>query len=107
MKSTISVSDLNFSEMISNSKVPVVVDFWAPWCGPCSVISPIIDEIAKDYSGRVKVLKMNVDENANIPTQYGIKSLPHLALFKDGNLVDSLSGAVAKNKIEKLITDNL
>ena len=92
-------TDGNFEEEVLKSETPVLVDFWAVWCGPCKMIGPIVEELATELDGKVKVGKMNVDENSNIPAKYGIRSIPTLLIFKDGEVVDKLVGAVPKNNI--------
>jgi thioredoxin 1 len=92
-------SDSNFEEEVLNSETPVLVDFWAEWCGPCRMIGPIVEELSKEYEGRAKVGKMNVDHNPNIPMKYGIRSIPTLLVFKGGELVDKVVGAVPKTNI--------
>lgn len=96
-------TDGNFELEILKSEVPVMVDFWAPWCGPCHIIGPVIEELAAEYTGRVKVAKMNVDENPATPSQYGIRGIPTVILFKDGKVFDQIVGAVPKSKVEEMI----
>lgn len=99
------VSDANFqNDVIEASKTqPVMVDFWADWCGPCRVLSPTVDEIAREHTGKLKVVKMNVDENMNTPGQYNIRGIPTLLLFKGGQVADQVVGAVPKEQIVKVI----
>jgi thioredoxin 1 len=96
-------TDGNFEPEILKSDIPVMVDFWAPWCGPCHVIAPAIEELAAEYAGRVKVAKMNVDDNPATPSQYGIRGIPTVILFKDGKVFDQIVGAVPKSKVEEMI----
>jgi thioredoxin 1 len=96
-------NDGNFEPEILKSDIPAMVDFWAPWCGPCHVIAPIIEELAKEYAGKVKVAKMNVDENPATPSRYGIRGIPTVILFKDGQVFDQIVGAVSKSKVEDMI----
>lgn len=99
----IEATDVNFKEEVLESDLPVLVDFWATWCAPCSIVSPFVEEIAKEYEGRLKVCKVNVDEAQRAATEYGIMSIPTLAIFKDGKMVDSIIGAVPKTSIEEKI----
>jgi len=89
----------NFQSEILSSSLPVLVDFWAPWCAPCRMIAPVVAEIANEYAGRLKVARLNVDENQEISTRYGVMSIPTLALFKGGVVVDQVVGAVPKRAI--------
>jgi len=95
------VSDSNFDDEIVKAEVPAMVDFWAPWCGPCHMVSPVVEELAQQYDGKFKVAKMNVDENTQTPARYGIRAIPTILLFKDGELKDTIVGAVGKANIEK------
>ncbi|QJT08218.1 thioredoxin [Oceanidesulfovibrio marinus] len=98
------VTDGTFDEEVLKSDVPVLVDFWAPWCGPCRAMGPVIDEMASEYEGKVKISKMNVDENPSTPSKYGIRAIPTLILFKDGEVVEQITGAVSKSSIKEMIT---
>lgn len=97
--STIEISDENFESTVLRSTTPVLVDFWAPWCGPCVSISPMLESLAQDFKGKVTIAKMNVDENANIPASFGVRSIPYLALFNKGELVDSVVGIIPKGDL--------
>jgi thioredoxin 1 len=96
----IEATDQNFEAEVVNSDVPVLVDFWAVWCAPCRMIAPIVEEIANEKEGVLKVAKMDVDNNPNVAMKYGIRSIPTLLIFKDGQIVDQLIGAVPKSVIE-------
>lgn len=97
------LSDSVFESEVINSDVPVLVDFWAPWCGPCKALAPVIDEISKDFDGKIKVGKVNVDENPEISMKFGIRSIPTLIVFKNGDVLEQVIGAVPKSEIEKAI----
>ncbi len=94
------VNDSNFETLVLKSDKPVLVDFWAEWCGPCRAISPIIEELSKEYEGKAVIVKVNTDENPITPTNYGIRSIPTLLFFKNGQVVDKLIGAVPKSNIK-------
>lgn len=97
------VTDADFEKEILESPLPALVDFWAAWCGPCRMIGPIVEEIAEEYKDRVKVANMNVDDNANTPARYGVRGIPALLLFKNGELVDQIIGAVPKTQVVSLL----
>ena len=98
MGKAIEITDANFEEIVSGDK-PVLVDFWAEWCGPCRMIAPILDEVAAASNGDIKIVKLNIDENPNIPSQLGVRSIPTLVLFKDGKVFSSKVGVLPKSKI--------
>ena len=93
------VTDASFDTEVIESEIPVLVDFWAPWCGPCRMVAPVVEEISKDYEGRVKVVKLNTDENPSVANKYGIRSIPTLMIFKGGQKVDTVVGAVPKTTL--------
>ncbi len=101
--SLIHVNDKNFASEVLNSTIPVLVDFWATWCGPCRSISPIVEELAKEFTGKVKVTKLNVDESPATPSQYGVRGIPTLILFKGGKILDQIVGAVPKARLKSMI----
>jgi thioredoxin 1 len=101
--SLVHVNDKNFASEVLNSDLPVLVEFWATWCGPCRSISPIVEELAKEFSGRVKVTKLNVDESHTTPTQYGVRGIPTLILFKGGKILDQIIGSVPRTRLKALI----
>jgi thioredoxin 1 len=107
MSSAAAVTDASFEQDVLKSDVPVLVDFWAPWCGPCRMVAPIVDEIAKEYEGKIRVYKLNTDENPNVASQYGIRSIPTLMIFKVCQKVDTVVGAVPKTTLSSTISKYL
>jgi len=99
----ITLTDSNFDAEVLKSSQPVLIDFWATWCGPCRAIAPVVEQLAGEYAGKVKVVKVNIDENPKTPTQYDVRSIPTLLMFKDGKVVGQIVGAVPKPKIEELV----
>jgi thioredoxin 1 len=105
--SIIHVTDANFEAEVLKSSDPVLVDYWADWCGPCKSIAPVLDEIASEYAGKVKVAKLNIDENPGTPPRYGIRGIPTLMLFKGGEVEATKIGAVSKSQLTAFIDSNL
>jgi thioredoxin 1 len=103
----IHISDEGFEQEVLQSSVPVLVDYWAEWCGPCKMIAPILDEISKEYEGRLKVAKLNIDDNQNTPPKYGIRGIPTLMLFKNGNVEATKVGALSKSQLTAFIDSNI
>ena len=99
-------SDNSFTQDVLDSKLPVLVDFWAPWCGPCRQLSPIVDEVAKDFAGKIEVFKFNVDENPEVPSKHMVRGIPTLILFKDGKVVDTKVGSLPKPALIEWIKKN-
>jgi thioredoxin 1 len=98
------IGDSSFESEVLQADKPVLVDFWAPWCGPCRAIAPVVEELAVQFGDKVKFAKCNVDENPATPTKYGIKSIPTLLFFKDGEVLDKIIGIVAKSRLEEMIS---
>jgi thioredoxin 1 len=105
--SIVHVTDDSFEDEVLNSNEPVLVDYWADWCGPCKMIAPVLDEIASEYAGRIKVAKLNIDENPNTPPRYGIRGIPTLMLFRQGEVEATKVGAVSKSQLTAFIDSNL
>jgi thioredoxin 1 len=101
------VTDSTFEGEVLKSPTPVLVDFWAPWCGPCRAIAPVLDELADDYAGKLKVVKMNVDENPETPARYGVRGIPNLLIIKGGQVKDQIVGAVPKGHLVRAVDQAL
>lgn len=97
------IGDATFEAEVLKSSIPVLVDFWAPWCGPCKSIAPVLDELATEFAGKIKILKINVDDNPQTPTKYGVRGIPNLILFKAGQVVEQIVGAVPKEQLSGAI----
>jgi len=107
MSEVTEVKEADFKEVVLESELPVLVDFWAPWCGPCRMVAPVVEEIAQQYEGKVKVVKLNTDENPQIASQYGIRSIPTLMVFKDGEKKEMGVGAVPKTTLANTLEKHL
>ncbi|KAH9605663.1 hypothetical protein KSS87_013585 [Heliosperma pusillum] len=103
----LNVNDSNWKELVLESPIPVLVDFWAPWCGPCKLIAPLVDELAKEYAGKVAVFKLDTDVSPKVATEYGIKSIPTILFFKNGERIDCVIGAVSKSILAEKINKYL
>ena len=107
MSAELTLTAANFEAEVLKSDIPVLVDFWAEWCGPCKMISPILDEISREYAGKLKVAKVNIDDNQATPAKFGIRGIPTLMLFKNGNVEATKVGALSKSQLAAFIDSNL
>ncbi len=107
MADIVHITDGSFEQEVLQSAQPVLIDYWAEWCGPCKMIAPVLEEIANDYDGRLKVVKLNIDDNPETPPKYGIRGIPTLMLFKNGNVEATKVGAVSKSQLTAFIDGNL
>ena len=105
--SVLHVTDSNFDELVLNANTPVLVDYWAEWCGPCKMIAPVLDEISQEYTGKITVAKLNIDENPATPSHYGVRGIPTLMLFKDGDIEATKVGALTKSHLAQFIDSNI
>ena len=103
MASVSQIGDDTFEQEVLKSSTPVLIDFWAPWCAPCRAIAPVVEEIARDYAGRLKVLKMNVDDNPRTPSRYGVRGIPNLIIFQGGQVKEQIVGACPKAQLVKAV----
>jgi thioredoxin 1 len=101
------ISDDSFEQEVLQAGLPVLVDYWADWCGPCKIISPILDEVAKEYAGKLKVCKLNIDENQATPPKFGIRGIPTLMIFKNGNVEATKVGALSKSQLTAFVDSNI
>jgi thioredoxin 1 len=103
MADLLAVSDDSFEREVLQSPTPVLIDFWAPWCAPCRAIAPVVEELAREYAGRLKVVKMNVDDNPRTPVRYGVRGIPNLIIFQNGEVKEQIVGAVPKAQLVKAV----
>jgi len=106
-KSVLQVTDETFDKIVLESDTPVLVDYWADWCGPCKMIAPILDAIADEYSEKIVIAKLNIDDNVNTPAKYGVRGIPTLMIFKDGHVEATKVGALTKSQLSSFIDDNI
>lgn len=107
MSEVLHINDADFESVVVNSDIPVLLDFWAPWCGPCKMITPVLDELAPEFAGKVKIVKMNVDDNQATPAQFGVRSIPTLLLIKNGQVVATQVGALPKTQLANFINQHI
>lgn len=107
MSEVLHVNDADFESIVVNSDIPVLLDFWAPWCGPCKMIAPVLDELAPEFAGKVKIVKMNVDDNQTTPARFGVRSIPTLLLIKNGQVVATQVGALPKTQLANFINQHI
>ncbi|AAX87086.1 TPA: thioredoxin [Haemophilus influenzae] len=107
MSEVLHINDADFESVVVNSDIPVLLDFWAPWCGPCKMIAPVLDELAPEFAGKVKIVKMNVDDNQATPAQFGVRSIPTLLLIKNGQVVATQVGALPKTQLANFINQHI
>jgi len=107
MSEVLHINDADFESVVVNSDIPVLLDFWAPWCGPCKMIAPVLDELAPEFAGKVKIVKMNVDDNQTTPAQFGVRSIPTLLLIKNGQVVATQVGALPKTQLANFINQHI
>ena len=107
MSEVLHINDADFESIVVNSDIPVLLDFWAPWCGPCKMIAPVLDELAPEVAGKVKMVKMNVDDNQTTPAQFGVRSIPTLLLIKNGQVVATQVGALPKIQLANFINQHI
>ncbi|WP_118777385.1 thioredoxin [Haemophilus haemolyticus] len=107
MSEVLHINDADFESVVVNSDIPVLLDFWAPWCGPCKMIAPVLDELVPEFAGKVKIVKMNVDDNQATPAQFGVRSIPTLLLIKNGQVVATQVGALPKTQLANFINQHI
>ena len=107
MSEVLHINDADFESIVVNSDIPVLLDFWAPWCGPCKMIAPVLDELAPEFAGKVKIVKMNVDDKQTTPAQFGVRSIPTLLLIKNGQVVATQVGALPKTQLANFINQHI
>ena len=107
MSEVLHINDADFESIVVNSDIPVLLDFWAPWCGPCKMIAPVLEELAPEFAGKVKIVKMNVDDNQTTPAQFGVRSIPTLLLIKNGQVVATQVGALPKTQLANFINQHI